>query len=338
MAMAGTAVATAQNDDITWEIAVPLLNNRTIVGGTLRAFGIATLLMGGLMTVILGSQGEWNSLPPLLLMLAAVLAGLLVLALLVMAVVFRNRMRFRYAVSDEGILLETLDKTARAVDRIAVVGGVLGGSAQATGAGLIARSQETQALRWAGAFRAQFRPRSRVVVLRNAWRQLMVVYCTPETYDAVAETIVRSMAAHGTAERVPRRSPVLRYVGWSVLATLACVPLLALSDAFGVPLLLPIGILCFSLATIWLVGIFGYVVLAGVAVTAWMVAADALSVRSSLFTPGETYARWTVYSGDDWALIAIAGAGCAVLCWLAIRALTGRLPSMLAADTADMLG
>ena len=280
--------------NIAWAIAVPLLNNRAMVGGLVRVFGIAVLLMSGLMTIIFGSQGEWQVLPPLLLMFLAIFVGLIVAALLVMAIVFRNRMLFRFTVSETGISFETTDTAARATNRLSVVAGVLGGSAQATGAGLIAQSRETQEMRWQGAFRAEYRPRSRVVILRNAWRQLMLVYCTPENYAEVAERIVGAIEANGTADRVAKHSPVGRYVAWSTAAVLACLPLFALVEAFDVPLWLPIGILCFALATIWLVGLFGYVVLVGLAATAWMVAADALSLRPSFFSPGETFARWTV--------------------------------------------
>jgi hypothetical protein len=324
--------------DVSWEIDVSLLNNRAMVGGVVRVFGIAALLVGGLMAVILGSQGDWEALVPLLLGFFAIFLGLLVISLLVMAIVFRNRMRFRFTVSDEGILFETIDKTARAVNRIAIVGGILGGSAQTTGTGLIAQSQETQQVLWEGAFRAEYRPRARLVILRNAWRQLMLVYCTPENYDEVAERIRLAIEEHGTATRVPKRSPVPRYVGWSVAAVVATVPLFMLGDAFDVPLWLPIGILCFALATIWLIGLFGYVVLAGLAVTVWTVIADGLTVRESYFTPGETFSRWTVHSSDDWALMILAGLAMALLGWLSIRAVTGKMPSMLASDYEDMSG
>jgi hypothetical protein len=326
------------SNDIEWDIAVPLLSNRAMVGGIFKAFGIAALLVGGLMTVILGSQGVWDELPPLLLMFAGVFGGLIVVSLLVMLVVFRNRMLFRFTVSDTGIVFETIDKTARAANRLAVVAGVLGGSAQTAGTGLIATSQETLELRWEGAFRAQYHPRSRTIVLRNAWRQLITVYCTPENYAEVAEQIRGAMERNGTAERVPTRSPVGRYVGWSAVAVIATLPLFALVEEFDVSLLLPISILCFAVATIWLIGVFGYVVLAGLVATAWSVAANGLSVRESYFSPGETFARWTVYSDSDWSLIALACAASALLGWISVRGVTGRMPSMLTSDSADMSG
>jgi Na+-transporting methylmalonyl-CoA/oxaloacetate decarboxylase gamma subunit len=321
-----------------WEISVPLLSNRAIVGGVMKGFGIAALLVCALMTVILGSQGDWDTLPPILLMFAGIFLVFIVLSLLVMAVVFRNRMRFRFTVSESGVLFETIDKTARAVNRLAIVAGVLGGSAQTTGTGLISASQETQEVRWEGAFRAEYRPRSRTIVFRNAWRQLMIVYCTPDNYADVAEQIRAAMERSGTAERVPARSPVGRYVGWSVVATIATLPLFGLVEEFDVSLLLPIGILCFALATIWLIGVFGYVVLAGLVITAWSVAADGLGVRESFFNPGETFARWTVYSDNDWAMIALAGAAFVVLGWISLRGVRGKMPAMLTSDSTDMSG
>jgi hypothetical protein len=68
------------------------------------------------------------------------------------------------------------------------------------------------------------------------------------------------------------------------------------------------------------------------------VAANGLSVRESYFSPGETFARWTVYSDSDWSLIALACAASALLGWISVRGVTGRMPSMLTSDSADMSG
>jgi hypothetical protein len=324
--------------DITWDIAVPLINNRVVMGGIVRVWGIAVLLISVLLTVALGAQGEWDVIPKLLLGMAIGGTGLIALSVAVMVLIFRNKMLFRFTLSDTGILFETIDTTVRAVNRVAMVAGVLGGSAQTAGTGLIAQGQETQEVLWAGNFRAEFRPRARVIVLRNAWRALMYVYCTPENYDLVAERVRSSMAASATETRVARRSPVPRYVGYSALVVVASLPLFALSDAFDVSLLAPLLVMCFGLAMVWLIGLFGYVVMGTLIYIAAVVAMDALGTQSSFFEPGVTFARWTVYSGDDWALLTIAGIGAAALIWLSVRMVRGRMPSMLAADEGDMAG
>ena len=323
-------------EDLTWEIDVPLLNNRLVVGAIVRAFGIAAFIMGALLTLVFAIQGDWDSIPQVWVAAVLVGAGLIVLGLMIMALAFRNRMRFRFTVDGEGVLFETVDRTARAANRAAVVAGVLAGSPQALGAGLIARSQESQRVEWRGSFLADYEPRRRTVVFRNRWRRLMIVYCTPENYADVAERVRAGMECSGSADRVPSTSPLPRYLAYTALVIVASIPVFMLGDAFNVPLLIPLLLLCFALATVWLVGLFGYVVLAGIALVVGAVVVDALSVHESFFRAGETYARWTVYSGDDWALLVIAGVGLALLAWFAIQALSGRIPSMLASDAADM--
>jgi hypothetical protein len=303
-----------------------------------RAFGVAGLIMGSLLTLIFVVQGETDAIGPIWLLTLACCGGLLVLSLLVMLLVFRDRMRFRFSVSDDRILVETIDATARPANRLAVLAGVLAGKPGAAGTGLIATSQESQSASFDGAFRAEYRPRSRAIVLRNRWRMLLVVYCTAENYDRVAARIAAGIEAHGTAGRLPARSPIPRFLAYTALVVIACIPAFLTVEAFDVPLLIPLITVCFALAMLWLVGLFGWVVLGCIAFEIGAVVVNALSLNESFLRPGETYARWTVYSGDDWALLALTAAGLAVLAWLSVRALRGRLRSTLDSDYADMGG
>lgn len=323
---------------IRWEIDVPLLSNRIMVGGVARGFGLAALLMGSLLTFLLAVQGEFDAIGPIWLLTLAVCGGLLVVAVLVMLLVFRNRMRFRFTVDDDSVLAEQIDTTARAANRLAVVVGALSGSMGGTGSGLIAASQEVQRVDFRGAFRMQALPRSRVIVFRNGWRRLLYVYCTSENYAEVTERVSSAMRGHGTASRVSGRSPLPRYLGYSVLVVLASLPAFLTVEAFDVSLLIPLLMMSFALAMVWLLGVFGWVVIGSAVVQIGAVAADALSLHESYFEPGTSYSRWTVYSGDDWALLSLTALGLGVLCWLSVRAITGRLRSALASDEADMAG
>jgi len=343
--MRGDAVDRAQGagtdegcNAIQWEIDVPLLSNRIMVGGVARGFGLAALIMGSLLTFLLAVQGEFDAIGPIWLLTLAVCGGLLVVAVLVMLLVFRNRMRFRFTVDDDGVLAEQIDTTARAANRLAIVAGALSGSMGGTGSGLIAASQEVQRVDFHGAFRMQTLPRARVIVFRNGWRRLLFVYCSPENFAEVAERISSAMIAHGTATRVSGRSPLPRYLGYSAIVVLATLPAFLTVETFDVSLLIPLLMLSFALAMVWLLGVFGWVVIGVALVQAGALVADALSIRESFFEPGTSFARWTVYSGDDWALLVLTALGLGVLCWLSVRAITGRLRSALASDEADMAG
>jgi len=192
------------SDNLTWEIEVPLLSNRAVVGGMARVLVITGAIICGLMAVLFGAQGEWELIAPVSAGLLGACVGLFVPSLLVMVLVFRNRIRFRFTVGDKGVRIETIDRTVRLVNRLAVGAGALGGSPQTAGAGLIGTGRETEGVRWEGSFRASYNDRARTVAPRNAWRTLIVVYCTSENYAQVAEVIRSRMEVHRTASRVPR--------------------------------------------------------------------------------------------------------------------------------------
>ena len=148
--------------------------------------------------------------------------------------------------------------------------------------------------------------------------------CTPENFAAVSDTIAAHMATHQTGSRVAPTSPVPRHLGRTLVVVASSVPLLVAAGQFGTSLLVPIVTLCFGLATVWLVNLFGWVVLVGLLVQAAQLLLTQLEVRTSVFDRGQTYRAYEVLSGDDLALLAVAGLGAAAIAWLSIRALTGR--------------
>lgn len=214
--------------------------------------------------------------------------------------------------------------------------GLLAGRPQLAGAGLIGMSRESEEANWSGAFRAVFDPGSHSITLRNAWRTLMWVQCTPENYATVAAAVTDQMRAHKTTDRGAGPSPIPAYLGRTVLVVAASVPLFALSDEFDTGAFLPILILCFALAMVWMVNLFGWVVLGGLALLAGLVVAKQFEVRESMFHKGELYRAYEVLGGDDIALLLVAGAGAIVLVWLSVRALRGRWLAALLDGYRDM--
>ena len=122
---------------LTWEVAVPLWSNPLIVGATAKVFLFAAVGVAGMLSLVFLVQGEYDAIGPLWLAFLAVGAGLFVLGLLIMAVVFGNRLHCRFTVDHSGILFETIDRRARISNRLAFWLGLLLRKPQAVGAGLI---------------------------------------------------------------------------------------------------------------------------------------------------------------------------------------------------------
>lgn len=327
--------AAGSHDTLQWEIAIPLWSNPLVVGATLKVFVIAAAVVAAMLSLIFLIEGDYDAIGSIWIAFGLTALGLFVIGLLVMALVFGNRFHCRFTIDGDGILYETIDRRARASNRLAIILGTLLRRPQAVGAGLIATSQEVQSVHWRGAFAAEYLPQHKVVVLRNRWRRLMLVYATPENYPQVAARIAAEMHKHGSAGRVPTHSPLPRYIGLSALVVIACVPLFALVEAFDLSLMLPLLQLCFGLATLWFIGLFGYVLIAVDLLIVGALLLDAFGVQESWLQRGQHYTQWTVYSDQDWGLLLLAALAMVVLAVIGWRAAHGRPPAMLMADFGD---
>jgi len=324
------------NTGLSWEIGIPLVTNPRILRTLAQVMALSMALVVLLLGVVFGSQGDWDSVLTMAKIFALVGVGLFVLSLLAMGVAFGNRLRTRYTVDDEGIVQETVDRVGKVGSRLTVIAGVLGRSPGTTGAGLTAMSNEVASLSWGGAFRVSAVPRRHLLVFRNAWRPVIDVYCTPENYAAV-EALVRSrMAKQRKAERVDAKSPLPQYLLHTGLIVAASFFVLAANYEFDLGMLVPMIMLAFAMATLWLVPLFGYVVLLSNALILIGFAGELLrGVGASLNPRGETYLHYEVLSGADWGHLVAALLGLGYLSWLSIRAVRGKLLSLLVSDNRD---
>jgi len=319
---------------IEWDINIPLLTNRHMLGPVCLAMLGAAVGAALLVSFPLAIEGEWEDITNVFKLFAVVGLGLFALSLLIMAFAFRNRLRVHFRIDDEGVLLRQIDRTAKAGNRAAFWAGLVLGRPGAVGAGALAISQEEQSLAWSGAFTARLEPATHSIAFRNGWRTLMRVYCPPETYGAAAAKVAAMMAREGAAARVSAHSPLGRYLWRTVLVAVCTVPLFALAEEFDLSGFTPFLLLCFALATVWLIRPLALVVLGSLAWMGLELAASLGEQRESIFG-GAPYLRYEVLSGDDWAALAITGLAAGVLAWQSIQTWRGRIVPALTQDWMD---
>jgi hypothetical protein len=324
-----------ESSPLVWETDLPLFSRLMLTQWTLGMLATALVMLLLLGTIFVAQQ-EWDALLPMAGMIGAVTFGLWLLGLLIMAVLFRGKYRVRYTLSKQGLRCDTLDAVAKKANRLAIGLGVVMGKGQLLGSGLIGVSRESEAVNWSGAFQARFDAARHSILLRNGWRTLLWVQCTPENYAEVAAQITRQMTRHNTASRLAKNSPLPAYLGRSLLVLLGCAPLFPLAEEYQVSLLLPILTLCFALAMVWLINLFGWVVLGGLGLQIALVILAQFEERQSYFRPGEIYRAYEVLGGHDYELFLLAGTGAALLIWLCHGALRGRWLAALISDHSDM--
>lgn len=326
------------SDTIHWDIDIPLATNPVMWGAMIKATMGAALGVSALVGLLLAVQGDWRLVLPVAGLLLACGAGLLLVAGLVMVLVFGNRLGAHFVVDAEGVRYAQRDRRAHAANRGALVLGLLLGRPAAGGSGLLATLDERKALRWQGAFRAEAHPARHTIALRNRWRTLLWLYCTPTNFDAVQALVNRHMAQHGTAGRAAGTSPLRGHLLRTVLVVAACLPLFLLAPVYGHGLLLPLLLMCFALATVWLLRPLAWVVLVAAVLLVVRMLMGAVEPRASQFRPGITYWRFDLLSGDDWALTALGALGLVYLVGLALRTLQGRVLPALEGDLLDGSG
>jgi len=319
-----------QQPELSWEINFPLITNTLVVAAWLKAMGatylVAMLILG---TVFIGT-GDTADLPMLGGIFALVVIGVAVVGLLIMLLVFGNRFKARFTLSDKGIRYEGVDTRARTLARIAVVAGAIAGSPRTAGAGLLAVSNERVDLVWSGAFEARYHPKQRTIVIRNQWRDLLHLYCTEQNYEQVKQRVEQMLASKGTAKRLTSKpSPLPRALLNTLLTVLATLPLFALVEIVGLDLFVPLLILVFGLATVWLIPLFGWVVLPLEGYILFQLVIAMFEVSELKLISTYRFRKYELLDAGEWIVIALAIAGLIYLGVTAWRAVHGRVVPML---------
>lgn len=315
-----------------WEIEVGLLSNpvvaRQMVGVVIGSGSLMALLLSFLLAV----QGDWAGIPAMLAVSALAAGGLGLLLGVVALLMFRNRWRVRFTVDARGIRCRTVDRQVRTTNRLAILLGGLTGRPGLAGAGLTAYAREDEFIDWRGVSGARWYPRSRTIALRNGWRTVGLVVCPVAEYEAVAEMVRQRVAAAARAGTAAGPSPLPGLVARSLLIVLATVPVFALPYPFEQDLLVPLILLLFALATVWLIPLFGWVVIAAAVWVAADIVWTGLQIRPAAFRWLDEYRVFQRLDSGEWAALSLAAAGLVGLVIMAWRAVRGRSPSALTAD------
>jgi hypothetical protein len=193
---------------LSWQIDIPLINNRFMLLDSAKVIAIS----GAIMWAVVALMSLIVSGEPLLLPLTfvALIMAIVSVLFLVSCLILLNRWGFTNTLSDEGVGY-TSGGREKKVNR-AVFGflALLSGKPGPLGGVLIAGSQEDGFYHWSDLYRVNAHPGPKVISLRNSWRVVYRLYCTPEVYAQAVEICERKVAeatayrAAHPVERAPR--------------------------------------------------------------------------------------------------------------------------------------
>ena len=223
--------------EIVWDINFPLVTNVYVMGDMLAVWGITWILMAGiLLTLALfsGHSGTLSAMLEVIPILGFVCLALFVVSILVMVVIFRNRFYAVFMVTRKGASYQVSGAQSKANTAVAILGAVAG-KPGVVGAGLLAKAQEGEFFEWSDVFRVNLDSDRHVVILRNTWRTIVRLYCTPENYEAVAQMALEGVEratgkrARDGVSRTARRNLAARnlFNRWTALTFLSTIGITA---------------------------------------------------------------------------------------------------------------
>jgi beta-barrel assembly-enhancing protease len=219
------AAVTAPPGEIAWEIDMPLLTSRFILYDFGKVFLWTALFMIVLLSIAFALAGEFSA-EDFLMITAMTGLAVFILALLVvfvMAVFFNNRYRASFVISEQGVGYESRSRRGKWANRAAIAAGALSGRPGVAGAGLLAASQESMAIGWSEIQRVNEHAADRVFSLRNSWRVVLRLHCTPENYASVRALLAARLPAGtivsgpGVGGAEPFRRFLLGAAAWAAI-------------------------------------------------------------------------------------------------------------------------
>lgn len=202
--MSAPAPRRGPGEPLAWEADVPLLGNALVVGQVALVLTLSTACVAAFVLGLTAAEGglDWRSFRELGLGLLAILAGLLLLAGLVMLLVYGGRYHYRFVLDDTGVTATVAGRTRRVN---AIVNGLLSlsGSPAAMGAGLLASGRQSERIAWADVRHFSADPRRHAVVLYRGRRPAMLVQCSAANYAQVVAATQQALAARRSSELLP---------------------------------------------------------------------------------------------------------------------------------------
>jgi hypothetical protein len=321
-------MASKKQPDLSWDISISLINNPFMFRASIQLCLLTWLVVVILFGVISVATGDLELFSSMLALMSVLMVGLWLTMLLVMAVFFGNQMPMRFTLDKQGVTCDITSKRSKAANRFLILLGILARQPGAVGTGLIAYSQESQTFEWERVYAVKYDDVRHVITLRNSWRSLIMIFCLPENYNDVAEFVRKKVPQRERRSR----NPLLSLLTRTVLTILACTLLFQLDYPFEIDLFILIFILCFAAATIWLIPLFGYVVIAAALYVTGLIIYQGLQVHTSQYDFLGSYRGFELVNDEEWIFMALVFLAIFYLIWSSWRAVKGRDESALFLD------
>jgi len=129
-----------------------------------------------------------------------------------------------------------------------------------------------------------------------------------------------------------RSSKIWDFILDTALVVIACIPMFMIQYPQEIDLFIIILLICFAVATIWLIPLLGWVVMFFSVIAIMSAIFQLFQIIPSFFVPSETYIAFELYNFEDWFVLTLFLSGQAYLIYNSVRYISGKKISALLAN------
>lgn len=116
----------------------------------------------------------------------------ILISAIVIWLIYRNGYEATFGVGAEGVWMKTRPgtmKTNRVINGLLFWMSLLSGKPGGMGTAILADASQSGFFEWVDVHRVTADPESRIITLKNNWRSLVKLYCTPDNYQTALSTV-----------------------------------------------------------------------------------------------------------------------------------------------------
>jgi len=320
-----------EKSDITWEINIPLLNNKFLIGEVISIFLITYTIIAILMGTIFLAKGEVEQIPTIFLILFLVCLGLFILSILVMFIILGNKLNLRFIIDKKGVLYEIIDKRAKNINNLTTILSLLLRKPAYSGSGLIAKSREVVFVNFKNVSNIKDIDNQKVILLKNEWRTLMAIYCSSENYEMVKNYLNEIFKNREVKMKESIKNPLPKYIILSILTIIFTIPIFTLQYPFEINIFIPILIMFSTLSAIWVLSLLFYITIGTSFYIIFFIIIRAFEkVESTLFN--RQYFHYELLDINDIFSLIVLAISLTFFILISTYGIKGKLSSMLERD------
>lgn len=181
----GTAKVDPVGGELQWDMVVPIFKNKLI----LKQLGYAMGVPFGLVIVILAALSRDNKT---LLYAFGLIVALLVLTWVFIMIVYGGKYQVLFRLDHEGISCSTRASQAKknsVINGLTIALGLLSNKMSATGAGILAQSNQDVFIKWKNIKKVKFFDNSHTIQIKGGWSENIALFCTEENYAGIKDYV-----------------------------------------------------------------------------------------------------------------------------------------------------